>query len=100
MSVMSRELRGRLLLALNAAKGLRLGLDKLYAIVRDDHLPATVRGVKDEMAYLESKNYATRFGSDQWQITAAGTDVVEGNIDPDPGIILPDDPEKSGRGDD
>ncbi len=89
MSVISRELRGRLLAALHAARGFRLSLDHLYAVVRDEHLPATVPGVKAEMSYLESKSYARRFGSDQWMIEAAGIDLCEGNIDDDPGVILP-----------
>jgi hypothetical protein len=89
MSVISREVRGRLVAALNAARGLRVSLETLYAVVRDEQMPATPKSLKAELAYLESAGYVKRFGSDSWQIEAKGTDLCEGSIDPDPGVIMP-----------
>jgi len=88
MSVVAREIRGRLLAALHAASPARLSLARLYAVVRDDHLAALVRDIEREMAYLVDKGYAEKFGPDYWSITAAGVDLVTGVAEADPGVIF------------
>lgn len=87
MPVLSRQIRGRLLKALEAASPLRLSLAQLYEVTVDAQLNATAKAVKAECAYLVDKGYAEAFGADRWAVTAAGRDILEGTTE-DPGIIL------------
>jgi len=88
MNVVSREIRGRLLLALDAARPARLSTARAYGIVRDEGLAALPLQIEAELKYLVDKGYAEKFSADYWSITSKGVDLVQRTIPDDPGVIF------------
>ena len=93
----TKELRGRILAVLdyNYTVGLseKLVLQSLVAARFD----VTRRELKAQLAYLAEKNYITLqqvgfadidLARQMVKLTVSGKDLVDGNIDPDPGVSV------------
>lgn len=92
-----KEVRGRILKVLNTEYPAPLSLEILMIGLRAARYPATTGQIKVHLAYLAEKGYIKtkhvgvadmELSRDMIALTAAGKDLVEGNIPPDVGVII------------
>ena len=96
-SLKDKELRGRILKALNTEFPAPLSVEMLLIALRAARYSCTTGQLKTHLAYLAEKGYLTIQSVGVWEmdlardmvkLTADGVDVVAGNIPPAPGVII------------
>lgn len=96
-SLKDKELRGRILKALNTEFPASLSVEMLLIALRAARYNCTPGQLKTHLAYLSEKGYLTIQSVGVWEmdlardmvkLTADGVDVVAGNIPPAPGVII------------
>jgi len=94
-AVLSRVLRGRILKVLEIDYPRELSVDFVALTLSENGFPITPSLLEGHVAYLEEKGYleSRRVGVDEAgierrviRLTARGKDLLEGSIEPDPGV--------------
>lgn len=91
----SRLLRREILRILDAAYLYGASIELIMLSLADAGYPVTETDVEEHLVYLRDKGYATieqaqskSLGRQKWaKLTPKGKDLLDGNIDPDPGVM-------------
>lgn len=92
-----KELRGRILKALNSEFPAALSVEMIAIALQAARYNCTTGQLKMHLAYLQEKGYISihavgvremGLARDMVRLTADGVDVVAGNIEPAPGVLI------------
>jgi hypothetical protein len=95
LGIQRRQIRGRILRALDTIYPKDLNLSTIVLVLEDRHMPATAADVRQDLAYLDEKGYVELLEQQDdgeevllARLTAKGKDLLEKNIPEDPGVEL------------
>ena len=89
-ATLTRRTRGLILKILEMLPFVEISLPVIRDALVGYHCPATETEIGAQLTYLEEKGYV-KVSEDRQaaEITAAGVDLLEGSVPPDPGVMLP-----------
>lgn len=95
MNIENREIRGWILRICHRAQPYGASFQVIEVTLMDSGFHVSLSEIKAHLKYLEEKGYITTEELKQKgvkrrinSITPKGVDLLEGNIDPDPGVLL------------